>query len=249
MIEVERLSFAYADAPVLRDVSFCTPDGAITALIGPNGSGKSTLLRAMARLLPITQGIVRVDGRAQAAYGQRSFARALAFLPQSRTVPAISVASLVAHGRFPHTGFSHKLSRADAAAVERALDATGLSAYAHRDLRTLSGGERQKAYLAMLIAQETQNLLLDEPTTYLDVAHQLELADILGSLRNAGRCVVVVLHDIGQALSLCDRVALIHEGRLRFIGTPSDPGVLPAVELAFGVRAIRREGISFERMS
>ena len=248
MIEVERLSFAYDGTPVLQDVSLLAPDGAITALIGPNGSGKSTLLRAMARLLPVAQGVVRVDGRAQSEYGQRAFARMLSFLPQSRTVPAISVASLVAHGRFPHTGFSHRLSKADTAAVERALEATGLSAYARRDLRTLSGGERQKAYLAMLIAQEAQNVLLDEPTTYLDVAHQLELCDVLRGLRDAGRCVVVVLHDIAQALWLCDRVALIHEGRLRFTGAPSDDALLCAVERAFGVRAVRREGIAFERM-
>ena len=117
MIEVERLSFAYDGTPVLQDVSLLAPDGAITALIGPNGSGKSTLLRAMARLLPVAQGVVRVDGRAQSEYGQRAFARTLSFLPQSRTVPAISVASLVAHGRFPHTGFSHRLSKADTAAV------------------------------------------------------------------------------------------------------------------------------------
>ncbi len=246
MIDLRGVSFAYDSAPVLRDIALFAPDNAITALIGPNGSGKSTLLRLMARLLP-AQGEVLIDGRPAASYAPKALARTLAFLPQSRAVPAISVASLVAHGRFPYLGFSRVRTKADDEAIERALKLTGLEGYAQRDLRTLSGGERQKAYLAMLVAQDAQNLLLDEPTTFLDIAHQLELMQILRALRDEGRCVVVVLHDIGQALSLCDRAALLHGGRLLFCGEPEDGALLPAVERAFGVRALRREGIAFER--
>ena len=246
MIDISSVSFSFGGTPTLSDVAFKAPDGAITALIGPNGSGKSTLLRLMARLLP-AQGDLRIDGRPLSAFTQKELARSVAFLPQSRAVPAISVSSLVAHGRFPYLGFSRVRSRKDDEAVARALALTGLTDYAGRDLRTLSGGERQKAYLAMLIAQDTKNLLLDEPTTYLDIGHQLELMHILRGLRDEGRCLVVVLHDIAQALSLCDRVVLLWDGRAAFAGAPADEGVLPAVERAVGVRAARREGLVFGR--
>lgn len=246
MIDLRGVSFAYGSAPVLRDISLLAPDGAVTVLLGPNGSGKSTLLRLMARLLS-AQGEVLIDRRPASAYAPKELARTLAFLPQTRAVPAISVASLVAHGRFPYLGFSRVHTKADDAAVERALQLTSLEGCAQRDLRTLSGGERQKAYLAMLIAQDTQNLLLDEPTTFLDIAYQLELMRILRALRDEGRCVVVVLHDIDQALALCDRAALLHGGRLLFSGGPEEAALLPAVESAFGVRVLRREGIAFER--
>lgn len=247
MIELQGVCFGYDREPLLKGLSCRMEDGSITAVIGPNGSGKSTALKLCARLLSPGGGEIRVDGRPSSEYEPKAFARALAFLPQSRPVPMISVRSLVSHGRFPHLGMTRKLTRADEAAVDRALELTGMTGCARRDLRTLSGGQRQKAYLAMLIAQGAKHLLLDEPTTYLDVLHQMELMDILRALRAEGRCVTVVLHDLTQALQLCDHVLLLHEGRLLYDGSPAELYASGAIEAAFGVRPVRREGVFFER--
>ena len=249
MIELSGLTFGYAPAPPLFD-SLCARfgDGRIRAVLGPNGSGKSTLLRLCARQLAPASGTLRVGGRDAAAYDAKAFARALSYLPQSRPVPMITVRALVAHGRFPHLGMTRRLSAQDEAAVARALEVTGMRGVAGRDLRTLSGGQRQKAYLAMLIAQDAQYLLLDEPTTYLDIGHQLELFDLLRTLRNEGRCVVVVMHDLAQAIAFADDALLLHKGEPLYDG-PAD-GLIPsgAMERAFGVRPVLREGVQFERL-
>ena len=249
MIELNRMTFGYASgAPLIDGLSARFADGRIRAVLGPNGSGKSTLLRLCARQLTPASGTLRVGGRDAADYDAKAFARALAYLPQSRPVPMITVRALVAHGRFPHLGMTRRLSAQDEAAVARALDLTGLSGVAGRDLRTLSGGQRQKAYLAMLIAQDAQYLLLDEPTTYLDIGHQLELFDLLRTLRNEGRCVVVVMHDLAQAIAFADDALLLHKGEPLYDG-PAD-GLIPsgAMERAFGVRPVLREGVQFERL-
>lgn len=248
MIELKGVCFGYGREPLLENLSCRLPDHAITAVIGPNGSGKSTALRLCARLLTPQRGEIRVGGKPAAAYDPRSFARQLAYLPQSRPTPMITVRSLVSHGRFPHLGMTRRLSAADEAAVDRALTMTGMAACAHRDLRTLSGGQRQKAYLAMLIAQGAPHLLLDEPTTYLDVLHQMELMEILRALRDEGCCIGVVLHDLTQAVSLCDRALLLHEGRLLFDGPAEALYDSGTIETAFGVRPVRRQGVSFERL-
>ena len=249
MIGLSGITFGYDPAsPLFDGLSARFGDGRIRAVLGPNGSGKSTLLRLCARQLTPASGTLRVGGRDAADYDAKAFARALAYLPQSRPVPMITVRALVAHGRFPHLGMTRRLSAQDEAAVARALDLTGLSGVAGRDLRTLSGGQRQKAYLAMLIAQDAQYLLLDEPTTYLDIGHQLELFDLLRTLRNEGRCVVVVMHDLAQAIAFADDALLLHKGEPLYDG-PAD-GLIPsgAMERAFGVRPVLREGVQFERL-
>ena len=249
MIELCGLTFGYTPAaPLLSGLSARFGDGRIRAVLGPNGSGKSTLLRLCARQLAPASGTLRVGGRDAADYDAKAFARALSYLPQSRPVPMISVRALVAHGRFPHLGMTRRLSAKDEAAVERALEITGLTDVAGRDLRTLSGGQRQKAYLAMLIAQDAPHLLLDEPTTYLDVAHQLELCDILRALRDEGRCLVVVMHDLAQALALADDVLLLHGGQPFYDGPADGLTGSGAIERAFGVRPVTREGVQFERI-
>ena len=175
MLELRDVTAGYGGTPVLRTVTFSVPAGSLTALIGPNGCGKTTLLRAAARQLPLSGGGILLDGRPISAYGRTEFARKAAFMPPVRSVPAITVGALVSHGRFPHLGFSRRLRPEDRDAVQAAMEATGVAEWAHRDLRALSGGERQRVYLAMALAQGTGNLLLDEPTTYLDIAHQLRL--------------------------------------------------------------------------
>lgn len=248
MIDAAQISFGYGPAPLFDGLQASFPDGRITAVLGPNGSGKSTLLRLCARLLAPQSGRILVSGRSAADYEPKAFAREVAFLPQSRPVPMITVRSLVAHGRFPHLGMTRRLGPRDEEAVDRSLELVGLTALAGRDLRTLSGGQRQKAYIAMLIAQGAQHLLLDEPMTYLDVAHQLELMDILRALRSEGRCIALVMHDVPQALTLADDALVLHEGRALYAGPADCLADSGAIEAAFGVRAAIRPTLTFERI-
>ena len=228
----------------MEGLNCCMADGSITALIGPNGAGKSTLLRLCARLLRPVSGEILVDG--WMGRDAKSFARTLAFLPQSRPVPMITVEELVMHGRFAHMGFRPSLK--DREAVECALEKTGLSDLAGRRLGSLSGGQRQKAYLAMMMAQDTQHVLLDEPLTHLDVACQLETAELLREMRNEGKCVVLVMHDLAMVPEICDSVIVMREGGIIYDGPASGLYNTDAVERAFGVRAVRRDGVRFERI-
>ena len=247
MIELKNVAFGYGDAPLFSGLSCAFEDGALACVVGPNGSGKSTCLKLCARLLKPRVGEIMVDGRPASAYDARAFARALAFLPQSRPLPAITVRSLVSHGRFAYLGLSHRLRPADEEAVEGALRLTGMLDCAGRELRTLSGGQRQKAYLAMLIAQGAQNLLLDEPMTYLDVRCQLELLELLRALCGRGKCVVMVVHDLALACEAGDRALLLHGGAPLYNGPAG--GLLSSgrVETAFGVRPCPG-GVRFERV-
>lgn len=248
MIRLENVSFSYGRQMFMRDLNCEMADGRITAIIGPNGSGKSTLLRLCAGLLKPTAGSIYVANRSISDYKPREFARELAFMPQARPTPMLTVRSLVENGRFPYLGVSRKPGKADIAAVEQALEAVGLTEIADREVRTLSGGERQKAYLGMLIAQGAQHLLLDEPTTFLDIGHQLELMELLAVLRRAGKCIVMVLHDIDMAIEHCDEVIVMAHGGIihrcaahMLIGSG-------AVEEAYGVRAVQNTGVRFERI-
>lgn len=246
MIELSDVSFAYGGRQVLEKAGLSLPDGCVTALIGPNGAGKSTALRLMAGLLRPQAGRVRVDGRNPAGIARREAARLIAYLPQERPVPALSVEGLAAHGRFAYQNAAGRLGASDREAIDRALVLAGMDGHRDRDLRTLSGGQRQKAYLAMVIAQDTRNLLLDEPFAHLDIGFQLELCRLLARLAREGRCVGVVLHDLALAPRLCERVALLHEGRERFTGSPEECFRSRAFEAAFGVRVSESRGIVFE---
>ena len=241
MLELRGIAAGYGGTPVLREVSFTVPKGSLTALIGPNGSGKTTLLRAAARQLPLLAGEILLDGRPVSSYGRTEFARKAAFMPQVRSVPAITAGALVAHGRFPHLGFSRRLRPEDRAAVQAAMEATGVADWANRDLRALSGGERQRVYLAMALAQDTETILMDEPTTYLDVRHQLEVMETTRRLAGQGRAVVLVLHDLCLALRTADRVAVLWDGALRQTGTPEEIFSGGVLDRAFGIRLCRME--------
>lgn len=242
MIEFRHVTAGYGGAPVVRDVSFLIPRGTVAALIGPNGCGKTTLLRAAARQLPLYEGEVLLDGRPISEYGRREFARRASFMPQVRAVPSISVRTLVSHGRFPHLGLSRQLRPADRAAVDRAMEDTGVAAWADRDLRELSGGERQRVYLAMALAQETDVIFLDEPTTYLDLGRQFEVLDLVGALNARGKTVVMVLHDLAQALGYSRQVILMEQGRLVLCADPEALFESGKIDEVFGVRTCRTEG-------
>ena len=208
----------------MNDLSVSFPAGRVSAIIGPNGCGKSTLLKALARLLPHAGEPPSSDGRPITAGSQRSFARRLAVLSQGAAAPPeVTVEELVAMGRFPHQTWYRQWSRADQEAVERALEATGLTHLRSRPLASLSGGQRQRAWLAMALAQETPVLLLDEPTTFLDVAHQVEVLDLVRELnRTDGKTIIMVLHDLSQASQYADYLVAMKDGRAVAAGTPQE---------------------------
>lgn len=240
MIEWQNVSFGYGKKALLKDISLTMNDGEAIALIGPNGAGKSTMLRLCARLLKPQSGRIEVDGRELAGWRSREFARQLAFLPQTRPVPALTVRSLVRLGRFSH-------GRGDREAVEQAIHAAGLEELAGRDVRTLSGGQRQRAYLAMLMAQDARNVLLDEPLTHLDIGSQLDIAELIRMMQAQGKCVAVVVHDLSMLDRVCGRAVLLDQGRIAFDGGAEECLRSEALQNAFGVRVLPGQGTAFER--
>lgn len=237
MIDVKQLCAGYGKQPVLDHVSVHIPKGSITAVIGPNGSGKSTLLKCMARQMKHTSGEITVSGKALDAFSPKELARQVSYLKQSRDVPTISAHSMVLHGRFPYLGFPRKLTEDDRQAARLAMEKVGVWGLRHKELTELSGGECQKVYLAMTLAQSADALLLDEPTTYLDIRHQLEVLALLGLLRQDGQTVVAVLHDLDSAVRVADAVCVMQSGAVAFFGTPNELLNTNVIETVFGVRA------------
>ena len=240
MLEAKNLSAGYPGRAVLAGVSLAARPGRVLALLGPNGCGKSTLLRTMAGLLPPLGGEVLLDGRRH--YSPRQAAQLVAYLPQSRTAPNITVRRLVLHGRFPYLSYPRRYGREDYEAVDRALAAADALDLADRPLPELSGGQRQKAYLAMALAQETEAILMDEPTTFLDIRHQLEVLALVRRLAEEGRGVVLALHDLCLALTAADDVAVLGEGRLLALGGPEAVYQSKVLERVMGVRLDWSEG-------
>lgn len=239
MFELRNVSTGYGDGPVVQNVSFTAKDGEITTLVGTNGCGKTTLLKAIARQLPIMEGEIWLQGRPVYSYERKEFARTAAFMPQVRNIPEITVRGLVGHGRFPYLGLSRQMTAKDRTAVEAAMQAAGVSDWADRDLRELSGGERQRVYLAMALAQGGDTILLDEPTTYLDVAAQFELLEMLRTLADKGKTILLVLHDLAQALQYSDQVAVLAGGHLVAFDTPRNLFEQKILDGIFGVTLCR----------
>jgi iron complex transport system ATP-binding protein len=238
-LSASRLSLGYADRPVVRDLDLAVPEGQVTVIVGANGCGKSTLLRGLGRLLKPTSGAVLLDGRSIHEQPSREVARALGLLPQDPVAPeGLTVVDLVGRGRHPHHGPFRRWSAADDAAVARALELTDTIDLAHRPVDELSGGQRQRVWIAMALAQETDLLLLDEPTTYLDVAHQVEVLDLLVDLNAArGATVLMVLHDLNLAGRYADHLVALREGRVVAAGAPSDVVTPALVREVFGLES------------
>ncbi|MEE4676834.1 Fe(3+) dicitrate ABC transporter ATP-binding protein FecE [Pseudomonas alliivorans] len=223
ILQAQQLDIGYGATRIVQDLSFSPPPGKVTALIGPNGCGKSTLLKAFARILTPQSGSLSLDGKAYRDLSARDLARKVAFLPQVLPIPeGVSVRQLVAYGRSPHNSLWGRLSGADQHSVEQALQRMELETLADRPLSDLSGGQRQRAWLAMILAQDAAIVLLDEPTTYLDISHQVELLDLMRALSVEGKTVITVLHDINQACRYADHLAVMQAGRLVASGAPGD---------------------------
>lgn len=240
MVEVTHLTAGYPGNTVLKDISLTFPAGSVTVVAGPNGCGKSTLLKAMAGILPAS-GEVLLNGETLLALSARHRARKAAFLPQSRSVPEITVRRLVLHGRFPYLSYPRQYGKKDHAMAEAAMEAMGITDLAERPLGSLSGGQRQKAYIAMALAQDTEIVLLDEPTTFLDIAHQLQLMDLAKALTAKGKTVVLVLHDLTLALEYADGLVVMKDGRVVSSGTAEDVFRSGCFREVFGVDLSRTE--------
>ncbi|MEV5820564.1 ABC transporter ATP-binding protein [Micromonospora harpali] len=236
-IELDSVTVGYDRRTVCRDVSLRVAEGSFTVFIGPNGCGKSTLLRTVARVLRPTEGRVAVLGRDVRGYSRRQYARTVGLLPQGIEAPAgMTVTDLVLRGRHPHRSPLSRWTAQDERAVSSALDVTGTAGFGDRVLAELSGGQRQRAWLAMLLAQDTPILLLDEPTTYLDIAHQYEVLDLLADLHAGGRTVVAVLHDLNQAARYATDLVVLRDGHVAETGHPSTVLTPDLVADVFGLR-------------
>ena len=232
MIDCENLSASYGKQQVLSGLTFCAQDAQITILLGINGSGKSTIVKCIQKHLPF-QGTITVDGIAPG----KALARTLGILPQILPSPPVSVKELVSYGRTPYAGFYGFLGAKDQHIIQDAIDKMDLSEFAERSVATLSGGQRQNAFLAMLLAQDTQNVLLDEPVTYMDIACEKRFYQFIHNLRESGKCVLLILHNIASALENADKIIVLDKGCAAFTGTPEECVQSGILETVFGVHA------------
>ncbi|CAM3173081.1 putative siderophore transport system ATP-binding protein YusV [Arthrobacter ulcerisalmonis] len=239
LLNAKDLTLKYDQRCVVEGLSVAIPEGQVTIIVGANACGKSTLLRGLSRLLKPASGTVTLDGKDIHAKPARELARALGLLPQHPTAPdGITVRDLVSRGRYPHQGFFRSWSVKDDAAVQRALEATETLDLAERDIDELSGGQRQRVWIAMALAQETEVLLLDEPTTYLDLAHQVEVLDLLTDLnRTRKTTVAIVLHDLNLAARYADNVIAMKAGAVVAMGSPRDVVTESLVRDVFGLES------------
>ncbi|MEP7764283.1 ATP-binding cassette domain-containing protein [Sanguibacter sp. 25GB23B1] len=238
-LRADDITVGYAEHPVSRGLTVEIPDGSFTVIVGPNACGKSTLLRALSRLLTPSAGQVVLDGQAIGTYKAKEVARRLGLLPQTSVAPdGITVADLVARGRYPHQKLLRQWSVEDEAAVVRALAATQVTGLSGRLVDELSGGQRQRVWVAMVLAQETPILLLDEPTTFLDIAHQIELLELFGDLNSRGNTLVAVLHDLNHACRYATHLVAMKDGAVVAQGAPVDVVTAELVEDVFGLRCM-----------
>ncbi len=239
VLQAAKVNIGYGPRLVVEGLSLELLEGHITALVGPNGSGKSTLLKTLARLLQPSSGAVYLNGKAISRMATSAVAQEIAVLPQGPVAPAgVTVGELVEQGRYPHAGPLRMLRQQDYAVISDAVRLTGMTDFVHRPLDSLSGGEKQRAWIALALAQDTPVLLLDEPTTFLDIGHQLEVLELVKRL-NVERqmTIVLVLHDLNQAARYADRMVALNEGKIVCDGPPADVLTAPLLEQVFHVRA------------
>lgn len=236
-LTTRQLSISYENAHIINSLDLTIPENKVTVLVGPNGCGKSTLLRGISRLLKPRGGTVVLDGQEIWSLPTKALAKKLGILPQGPVAPeGLTVHELVALGRYPHQGWLQQWSQEDERLTREAMEITGMDAFANRTMDTLSGGQRQRAWIAMTLAQDSSIILLDEPTTFLDLAFQIEVLDLLQDLNESRRkTIVMVLHDLNHACRYADKIVAVHGGKIAFEGDPSDVITGDMVKEVFGI--------------
>lgn len=237
MLKAQSLDIHYDHKKILQQFQLDVEKGDIVSIIGPNGSGKSTALKAMSRMIPVQKGTVFLDGKDLHSLGSKSISKQMSVLFQSNEAPAdLTVEELVKYGRVPHKKWYERTSNEDLEIVEWAIEKTGLESYKQRQVSSLSGGEAQRAWIAMSLAQRPQVLLLDEPTTYLDIAHQLQLLELIHNVnRDLGMTIVMVLHDLNQASIYSDKICILSKGEVVDYGTPEKVMTEEMIRSVYGV--------------
>lgn len=236
MIEIKNISVGYQNKSVLCDVTVSFEKEKLTSVVGANGCGKSTLLKAMLGILPLSSGEIFIDGIALRAMKRNEIAKKVAYLSQGKNTPDMTVEQMVLHGRFPYLSYPRRYGEEDRKIAREAMDAVGISKLKNKPLYELSGGMRQTAYIAMALAQDTDYILLDEPTAYLDIAHQLDLMKLLKELVNMGKGVISVMHDIPLALDFSDNIVAIGNGSVVADAMPSKICNMSVIGEMFGVK-------------
>lgn len=246
MIELSHISTGYGIKIILNDVSVAFEKGKLTSIIGANGCGKSTLLKTILGIIPSKSGNVTIDGIRLKEMSRNDIARRIAYLSQGKNTPDMTVEQLVLHGRFPHLSYPRRYKDQDRVIAVGVMEQMGIVEYAHKPLYSLSGGMKQNSYIAMALAQETDYILLDEPTTYLDIAHQLELMKILRSLADSGKGIVAVMHDLPMAFTFSDKIILINDGRIVDDERPEKIYERNVIDKVFGIALDRsKDGRSY----
>ena len=238
MIELKNISGGYGKNTVITDVSAVFNNGEITSVVGANGCGKSTLLMMCAGLLPLTSGSVLIDGEDISKLSRNVIAKRISYLAQSKSMGNISVRSLVSHGRFPYLGYPRRYAAADTEKINEAMELAQVTDISDKPVCELSGGQKQRVRIAMILAQDTENVLLDEPLTYLDIRHQYELMELIVKLKNMGKAIVTVMHDLNFALRCSDKIAVMENGAITALDAPKSIVQNDALPSALGVKAI-----------
>ncbi len=236
MLELKNISVGYGNHTVLDGITANFEKGKLTSIVGVNGCGKSTLLKAILGILSLSNGEIRLDGKDLQALGRKEIAKRIAYLSQDKNTPDMTVEQMVLHGRFPYLNYPRRYTEKDRIIAYSAMERVGVRDLADKPLCSLSGGMRQNAYIAMALAQDTEYILLDEPTTYLDIAHQLELMRILRELTDNGKGIVTVMHDLPMAFDLSDEILVIEKGTVKAQKKPSELSGTSVIDEIFNVK-------------
>lgn len=236
MLRLDKVSAGYMGLNIIEDISLSFEKGKIISIIGKNGCGKTTLLKTASRLLKPYSGDILLDGKSIFNMASKEVAKHISYLPQNRDVPSIKAYDLVMHGRFPYLGFPRIPTSEDKRIVEDAIERLGITDYKDKNIRDLSGGERQKVYIGMILAQDTDLIFLDEPTTYLDINHQLEILEMIKGLKKMGKTIVMVIHDLNSALTYSDKVCLMDKGEIVIYDSPKAVYESKLIEKVFKIK-------------
>lgn len=239
MLELSNVSAGYGTCKVLDNVTASFSTRELISIIGVNGSGKSTLLKVILGVLPFYHGEIDIDGQGLRSLNRNEVAKKIAYLSQGKNTPDMTVEQLVLHGRFPHLSYPRRYTQCDKKIASDAMEAVGIADLAHKKLCTLSGGMRQNAYIAMALAQDTDYILLDEPTTYLDITHQFELMNLIRGLADKGKGIIAVMHDLPMAFNFSDRIFVIDKGQVKAFMTPQELSDTSIIGEVFNVKLKR----------